>query len=57
MQITRLGEGSPESASDLVSGPRFLFWVQLISFVFAYIGIAYRVVATWHMTCWAWWWL
>ena len=50
-----------EAASDLVSGSRFLFWVQLISFfVFAYqwyIGIAYMVVAAWHMTCWAWWWL
>ena len=46
MQITRLGEGSPESASDLVSGPRFLLWVQVISFfALTYLGTEYSVVA------------
>ena len=42
------------AASDLVSGSRFLFWVRFISFfMLAYLAIAYRLVATSKMACWA----
>ena len=44
-----------ETASDLVSGPRFLFWCiyMISSFVLAYLAIAYRLGATSKMACWA----